>query len=70
MPERQQHPPTPGAAAVPGPGTAPPPRGGGRRLIDTPANDNRMSAGRRVARAALFVAIGGVIAWLLHEFLG
>jgi len=38
-----------------------------RRLLDRPANDNGPGAGQRILRAAVFVLIGSVIAWLLHQ---
>jgi hypothetical protein len=41
-----------------------------RRLLDTPANDNRPTPGQRLLRAAIFVVIGSALAWLLREILG
>jgi len=41
-----------------------------RRLLDSPANDNVPSVGQRILRAAVFVVIGSVLAYLLREILG
>lgn len=70
MVERQQRPTPPGAA--PPTDAAPPAHSlrGQRRIFDGPANDNTMSTARRIARAALFVLIGGALAWLLREIFG
>ena len=56
----------------PGAGRSPPsPRASHKkRLLDSPANDNAQSAGQRILRAAIFVVVGGVLAWLLREIFG
>jgi len=41
-----------------------------RRLLDTPANDNVPSLCQRLLRAAVFVVIGSVLAYLLREIFG
>jgi len=41
-----------------------------RRLITNPANDNAPTPLSRIARAAVFVAVGGAIAWALHLVFG
>jgi hypothetical protein len=67
--DRQQRPTAPGAGVPRDPAPLPEsPRG--RRVLDTAANDNLMSPVQRVARAALFVAVGAVVAWLLRELFG
>jgi hypothetical protein len=38
--------------------------------LQKPSNDNRPSAMQRLMRAAVFVGIGSVIAFLLHQVLG
>jgi hypothetical protein len=50
---------------------APPPAAApsGRRLL-APANDNAMAPLRRILRAAVFVAIGAALAWVLRMTLG
>ena len=56
-----------GSGAPISPIAAGPPR---RRVLAAPANDNATSPGRRVLRAAVFVAIGAVLAWILHAAFG
>ncbi len=41
-----------------------------RRLVSAPANDNGATPLGRIARAAIFVAIGGALAWALHTVFG
>jgi len=41
-----------------------------RRLLDPAANDNAPSTGQRILRAAIFVVIGSVLAYLLREVFG
>jgi hypothetical protein len=41
-----------------------------RRLLDPAANDNAPTAGQRLLRAAIFVVIGSVIAYVLRELFG
>jgi hypothetical protein len=41
-----------------------------RRLLSAPANDNATTPAGRVLRAAVFVAIGAVLAWAMHYLTG
>ena len=41
-----------------------------RRLISNPANDNVPTPLGRAARAGILVAIGAVLAWVLHVLFG
>jgi len=57
------------AGANPPPPSAPAPISR-RRLIASPANDNAVTPLTRIVRAAVFVAVGGAIAWALHFVFG
>jgi hypothetical protein len=41
-----------------------------RRLLDPAANDNAPTAAQRLLRAAIFVIVGSILAYLLRELLG
>lgn len=41
-----------------------------RRLLDPAANDNAPTAAQRFLRAAAFVVIGSILAYLLRELFG
>lgn len=58
------------AGAGASPPSAPRPPLPERRLLDPAANDNARSPAQRLLRAAVFVVIGSIIAYVLREILG